>query len=674
MNDSTSAFVLPFILLRPFLNPHKSILIITLLGFFLNNILMYLLLRKLKLNTASSFLGGLIFGFMPFLSQRIQGHYTYIPVYFFPLIFFLIFELIKNDDLRKKILLSIGLGISLAFLILINLYYFFIALFGILFYVSYYFFQNKELLIKIIKVNLIYFIAVFFIFLIVLAPWITQVYQFLYFDGFAKQQGFAGSQSLSADFINFFLPSEYNPIYRIFFLKIEKITPILSKVSSFFFSSWERFAYPGIIILFIYTLIIFFRKKFPTVLSKEIQPHFIVSLFFALFSMGPFLKIFNRWAMPLGDGINFIIPLPFLILHYFPILNSLRAPMRFNPGFVFLAVIVSAYVLDYFFNKIRSKKNRYAFFLIVFFIFIFDQLYVIQPKLPQRVPNELYQIIKNDKEKSTVLEIPFTARDGFQYLGFVHAISIMNGPLIYEKPVIGGYLARLSQGTFDYYRNLPFIGYVLKITDKGNYDPYKEQPKKLNIFPFPGDIKLINKEVDFLNVKYIILKNSEEYSFNIAKIIEEIGFKKVATDTSYDLFVKQPGNENYEEVNFGLNNDYLFAADGFSANEDGFRWGQGKSAKVFIKTDKISKRKLIFEALSFYKSQKIKIYINKRYVGEKEISIEKNKYTIDIGDQLESGINTIYFQFSKSFTPAKLWSNDQDARDLAVKFFFVKLE
>jgi len=105
MNDSSSAFVLPFMFLRPFLNPHKSILVITLFGFFLSNILMYLLLRKFKLNTVSSFLGGLIFGFMPFLSHRIHGHYTYIPVYFFPLIFLLIFELIDNDNSRKKILL-----------------------------------------------------------------------------------------------------------------------------------------------------------------------------------------------------------------------------------------------------------------------------------------------------------------------------------------------------------------------------------------------------------------------------------------------------------------------------------------------------------------------------------------------------------------------------------------
>ena len=674
MNDSSSAFVLPFMLLRPFLNPHKSILIITLIGFFLNNILMYLLLRKFKINKVLSVLVGLIFGFMPFLSHRIQGHYTYISAYFFPLIFILVFSLITNNNLKKKVLLSIGLGVSLALIILTNLYYFFIVLFGILFYILFYFSQNKKLLIKTVRVNLKYLLIAFFIFLTALIPWIIQVFQFMYFDGFEKQVGFAGSPILSADFLNFFLPSEYNPIYKNIFLKIERITPFTIKATRFFFSNWERFAYPGMIILFIYALIIFFRKKLPKVLLKKIQPHFLISLFFALLSMGPFFKIFNRWAIPLDDGISFVFPLPFIILHYLPILNSLRAPMRFNPGFVFLAALVSAFMLDYFFKKIGSIKYRYIFFLIIFFVFIFDQMYVVKAKLSEQVPNKLYQVIKNDKEKSTVLEIPFTVRDGFRYLGFVHAINIMNGTLFYNKPVIGGYLARLNQGIFNYYKDLSFIGYVLKITDKGNYNPYKELPKKLNIFPFQGNIDLVRKEIDFLDIKYMVLKNDEEYSNNIVKIIEDIGFKKKATDINYDLYIKKPGNEDFEEVNFGEFNDSLFTADGFSFREDGYRWAQGKLAKVFVKTNNVNKQKLIFESLSFYQPQKVRVYINKKYVGEKNITIEKDKYMIDIKGKLEPGINTIYFKFSKSFVPAGLWSHDKDVRDLAVKLFSLKVK
>ena len=674
MNDSSSAFVLPFILLRPFLDPHKSILVITLFGILLSNIFMYLLLRKFEINEALSVLVSLIFGFMPFLSHRIQGHYTYIPVYFFPLIFLLIFELLRSNNIRKKIFLSIGLGLSLALLVLTNFYYFFIVLFGILFYLLSYFFKNKKLLIKIARVNLANFILAFFTFLVVLIPWIIQVFQFMYFDGFEKQAGFAGSPILSADLLNFFTPSEYNPFYKKIFSLLPTSINILVKYQRFFFNSWERFAYPGIIILLVYTIIIFFRKKMPKDLYKKIQPHFLISLFFALLSMGPFFKIFNRWALPLGDGISFVLPLPFIVLHYIPILSSLRAPMRFNPGFVFLAALVSAFVLNYFLIKIVSNKKRYIFFMIIFLIFIFDQMYVIPPKLSEQFPSLLYQVIKNDKSKSTVLEIPFTVRDGFQYLGFVHAIGTMNGPLIYDKPVIGGYLARVNQGVFNYYKNLPFIDYILKITDKGNYNPEKEKPRALNILPFEGSFELAKQEIEFLDIKYILLKNDEKYTQNIKELIEELGYAKLMRDGKYDLYERKINGKNFESVNFGSTDDNLFAAAGWSFREDGYRWALGKQAKVFIKTNDIKKQRLVFEALSFYQPQKVKVYINKKYVGEKEVSIEKDRYIIDINGKLEQGINTIYFIFSKSFIPSKLWSYDQDARDLAVKFFSLKLE
>lgn len=674
MNDSSSAYVLPFFFFRPFLNSHKSVLIITLIGFLLNNVFMYILLREFKIKKILSVIAGLIFGFMPFLSHRIQGHYTYIPVFFFPLIFILINDLIVNNSLKKKAVLSIGLGLSLALVILTNLYYFFIVFFGILFYVSFYFFQNRKLLIKTLSLNVKYLLMTFFTFFVMLIPWIIQVFQFMYFDGFEKQTGFAGSQELSADLINFFLPSEYNPIYKNIFLKIEKLTPFFTKATRFFFSSWERFAYPGIIILLIYIIIIFFRKKLPKNLIKKIYPYFLISLFFALLSMGPFFKIFNRWALPLDDGISFVLPLPFIILHYLPVLNSLRAAMRFNPGFVFFAVLVVAFVLDYFVSKISRKKIRYVFFLAVFFVFIFDQMYFIMPKIPQQVPNKLYQTIKNDKGKSTVLEIPFTVRDGYQYLGFVHAISIMDGLLVYDKPVIGGYLARISKGTFDYYKNLPFIGYILKITDKGNYDPNKEKPRDLNIFPFEDSLESAKEEIDFLDIKYILLKNDEKYTKNIKELIKKLDFIEKMRDGKYDLYEKKINNKNFEMISFGSANDNLFTAAGFSTREDGFRWTQGKLAQVFIKTNNIDKQKLIFEGLSFYQPQKVKIYINKKYVSEKEISIEKNRYIIDIKGKLEPGINTVYFKFSKSFIPSKLWAHDKDSRDLAVKFFSLKLE
>ena len=77
---------LPFLLiLRPLSDIHRSTLVIILINFLLNNILMYLVLTKLKINKYLAFISSLIFSYMPFISHRILGHYTYTPLYFFPL-------------------------------------------------------------------------------------------------------------------------------------------------------------------------------------------------------------------------------------------------------------------------------------------------------------------------------------------------------------------------------------------------------------------------------------------------------------------------------------------------------------------------------------------------------------------------------------------------------------
>mgnify|MGYP001606841336 FL=1 len=171
-------------------------------------------------------------------------------------------------------------------------------------------------------------------------------------------------------------------------------------------------------------------------------------------------------------------------------------------------------------------------------IFFFDQFYQIGPLNIQKIPLNEYLFIKSHSKNGTVLEIPFTVRDGFQYIGFVHAMSPMKGALIHGKPIMGGYIPRVPQKIFDYYKNLKFIGYVSSIIDKGNYNPLKEKSHKLNIFPFPGSFEDVEDELDSLNIKYIVLKNNEKYSKVLETIITGANFTKVMTENNYDLFIK----------------------------------------------------------------------------------------------------------------------------------------
>ncbi len=535
LNDPSNSYTIFFFFLRPFLTPHQIILLIVIVSFFLNNLLMYILLRKLKINQRLALVIGLSFGFMPFLSHRVIGHYTYIPIYFFPLACLIIHQFLTSSTIKKKLVLSVGFGLFLAFVLLSNFYYFLMIILALSFYGGYCFFDKRIVIINFARKNIGYILLSSIIFLIVLTPWLISVSQLIETKAIVKTHGFGGAIDFSADLMRFFTPSKYNPFYKKLINKLSGISPIFFKYNQFFLNSWERLVYPGAIIILAYITIIFMllRKKIEGRIWKKIRPYFFVSLIFLVLMLGPFLKVFNRWSLNL-DGVDVVVPLPFLALHYIPGLSAIRAPSRFTPAFVFLAWIVVVYFLDSVFKRIKPHLQR-LLLAFLFTVFIIDQSYVVPPAITQKLPYETYHYLKRSPP-GTVLEIPFTVRDGFQYLGFVHALQPMYGQLIHQKPIIGGYLARINPEVFRYYQSLPFISYLAKIIDKGNYSPYKEKPKEPQVFPYPYSLDTIINDTRSLNIRYILLKKDEKYSSYLEGLLTKVGFEKKLEELNYLLF------------------------------------------------------------------------------------------------------------------------------------------
>lgn len=673
LND-TSAVNLPFlVLLRKFFSIHQATMIIALLNILFSNIMMYIFLRRLGIGYSSSFLASLVYGFSPFISQRIQGHLTYTPLYLFPLQFFLFHVFIYEKTGWKKSIFSVLLGLLLAFTYLANPYYFILTSFIIIFFLLYYLVENRKIFFNFVKQNAPFFLLAFLVFILVLIPLFFKVFKLIYFEGLEKRPNFIGSIILSADLASFFMPSEFNPIYANIMEKIFGFGSVFGKLSYFFFHSWDKFAYPGIIISILYIFLIFFRRKISIKLYDTIRPYFWISIAFAILMLGPFLKIFNRWFIVVDEGIKIYAPLPYLIFHYIPGAEVLRAPARFIAGFVFFASLVFAFLLNDFLLKIREKK-RVIIIILIFLVFFADQMYVIRNRITTHIPLKIYEYIKKDPRVSTVLEIPFTVRDGLQYAGFVHATSIMKSPLLHDKPVIGGYLSRVNPAVFQYYQGLPFIGHVAKIIDKGNYHLYKEQPQEPKISAFSADIQTITDELDFLNIRYVVLKQNETYASVIQDILEKAEFNSVMQDGEYRLFRREQKKKEFTTVSFGSNADYLYIAQGFSLKENGFRWVEGKQAKVFVRSDEKKKNMLTFKAASFHIPQDVLIYVNETYAGQKFIDVEDNSYSLDISDMLQPGINTVFFKFSQTYKPSDVLPNNNDTRNLAIKFYSLKIE
>ena len=448
LDDTWLINFFPLTILRPFFNIHQSTLIIVLTNIFWANICMYLLLRKLKIRSYVSAFCSLIFAFSPFLSYRILGHYTYTTYYFFPLLFINILFFLESNSTIKKSIYSLTYGILLALTYFANPYYFLMVVLAMFFYCVYYLFLSfKQIFYQFIIKNVFYLLLSLLSFFVILTPWFLTVLNLRLFNEEYKVAGFGGAIELSSDLINFVTPSEYNPFYASIMNDIRGKSIFFAKLANSFFFNNNRSVSPGLIIITAYILIFLFKNKIHKKIWYKLKPHFLASLFFALLTLGPFLKIFNRWFITLDAGIHIFLPLPFLLLHYFPGLTTVRAPARFISAFVFFATIVTAYLLSFVFSRL-NRKFYFTIFTLLFIVVVIDQAYFIPQRSDKYLPLKIYDYIKKDPDKSTVLEIPFTVRDGFKYIGSIHANTPTIGTLIHDKPIIGGYLSRVDSSIF----------------------------------------------------------------------------------------------------------------------------------------------------------------------------------------------------------------------------------
>ncbi len=672
--QDTSFINVPFLfVLRPLLDIHQATQLIVLFNIALGNLVMYLLLRRFKLSNFASMIGALIYGFSPYLSYRVLGHLTYTATYFFPLLMLIGHSILNNNSNRQRVLFSIFWGAVWAGLYYANPYYFITAVIGslLLFVCSLVYFKKRAIGTMVANLGLVPISILSF--LVFLLPWILSANEYLMRNRLPELKGIVRPLTLSSDLMNLLFPSEFNPLYNYIFDTISNKNSLLAKLSVFFEGNWGRFGYPGILILVSFVIYFFARKKIPSITKQYMKVFAVSGIIFAILSLGPLLKVFNKWYIILPEEIPIYFPLPFLALHFIPFFDIISAPSRFITGTVFFGSIFAAFIFQFISDHLKKEKLL-KFFILVLLIFIVDQTYFVPNRAPAELPVETYQYINNHQTGGTVLEVPFVLRDGLQYMGDVHAQQIMRGAMIHEHPIIGGYLSRIDSAIFDYYRALPFIGHIGKIIDKGNFHLYKEPAKTPSVSQFLASNEMLLEEIELLDINYVIVKNDELYSQIIQEKLIELGFKSVMEDGSHSLYFRRSKDLEFTNISFGDKESALFAGRNFSAPERGFRWGLGKSSTVFIKTNKASSQDINFEAASFHLPQEISIYLNDVFLDGIDVETKRKQYTIKTKGNLNSGLNRIDFVYSKSFKPSIVLTNNLDNRDLAMQFYSLTLE
>lgn len=440
--------------------------IVFLFSFVLNGLSMFALVSyilRTKLQTTDhkllSFLAGLIFAFSPYtLSQAMDGHTNLITTWIIPLYTLFLLKSIEVPSIKSAIIA--GVFATLQFYSDFTYTTFLIIETGlIIFYYTVFVFLRKpttEMLTSMKKIILTSAI-IFATTALISSPLILEVVK-VSKTGFKVGSPLWVQNEWGADLKAFLRPSD-----QLTFLRPLAYTPPRGTI--------EGTVFPGYTLIFLF-LIGLLTKTISRIKSRPFPenngPHesgklnfwIFLSLSFFILSLGPTLHYNGQFQFNILGLKGLIFPLPWFILHKIPLIGEVQEASRINPFLMLSLSIVISLLFSSLLKKIRSAKISAFIVITVTLLIIVEYLPITFPLTDLRPP-EIYKTIGNDNGHFSVLVLPLGFNSGNVALGKSPIGSLQYFQVIHKHPSFRGTVARLPAWTFDYYRKLPLIKYLI---------------------------------------------------------------------------------------------------------------------------------------------------------------------------------------------------------------------
>ena len=175
----------------------------------------------------------------------------------------------------------------------------------------------------------------------------------------------------------------------------------------------------------------------------------------AVLAMGPFLRVANRTGSLFSlRGTNFTVPLPYLAWAYIPLLNGIRAPMRF----VIVTALALSILMAVSLSTLFRLRPRLAPFVAAaaFLIIVVEFLPGSIPVMSTRVPAP-YGVIGKQPDRRAVLDLPLQWATGSRIVGDQadDETVFMYDAVTHHHPMSGGSVARLPDGRLRRLEGIP---------------------------------------------------------------------------------------------------------------------------------------------------------------------------------------------------------------------------
>ena len=427
---------------------------------------MYLLAKELTRNQWAAFVGGLLFGFSPYVLGHMQaGHLSQITMLGFPLFALFLIRLLNTNTWKYAALTGMAGFLSVSHPT--HLPYFVLPTTAVIVWSKRQNLRNRRMLIR--------FSAAAVLGIILLLPFYFPLINLINSQqiGNSNLINYGDSIGKSMDLASFVTPPFDNPFLP---------NNLHSFARNVVNTSDETHGYIG----FISIILIFSALQSN---KRSISTWTNLAVVTIVLSLGPILKLAGEIVWVNIDNVNHPLQLPYAILAQIPVLEWSRTPARFAATTHFAIAIIASYGVSTILQT--NKQSRWWRFLLISSISILAlSERIIQWPFPTSNSWNTAAIreLQSSTAPSTVLNLPasFTTNNIALYSQTIHKL-----------PIIGGKIFRSSDG---YQNTLKFFNALLQ-----------DKPEA-NITPEPTDQEIFYV-IDAYNIKNIVNQHwAENYS------------------------------------------------------------------------------------------------------------------------------------------------------------------
>lgn len=411
---------------------------------FLSALGAYLLAFHVCGDRRAAFFAGVAFAFVPYRFVHMGGHFNLIHAEFLPF-GILAFLRFVDDQTRRR---AVWLGVVVGLTFLTDFYYTVFLLLALAVLAL----SRRRALGRDALRRLAEAAAVS---LVVALPLLVAMVGALSAGELDPLSGWAGADVFVVDAVSWFLPPARHPWWG------DAVRSAHGRLRA----GGEGLAYPGLVVL---TLAASGRAMGQQALRKGWVALFAVA---GVLAMGPFLQAGGASGGVFTYlGRTFSVPLPYLVVHFVPVLNGVRVPGRFAILAILALDVLAALAL----TAILRRRPKWAAAMCALVVAVAIVEFLPGPirHHPVAVP-EPYHRIQGDVGTGAVLEVPLQWQSGTDLVGdrpFGRDDTIfLYYATVHRRPLVSGYLSRYPVGRLERLTAIPVYRQILALGEEPGY-------------------------------------------------------------------------------------------------------------------------------------------------------------------------------------------------------------